>query len=72
VKESKIFLTEKQARLLLRCTIFGYDHLQQFLRHDDWDCELNKKEKHNSMKSDREFLKAYKMLLRKLNSKKEK
>jgi len=58
----KVELTQKQAENILWCLGSGYQVLQEFLRHDEWDCEMTKKEKYNSMQNDRLILKAIQTL----------
>jgi hypothetical protein len=63
---TKIFFTRAQVLELKRCIVGGLDHLQQFLRHVDWDEGLSKAERHKCMSTDRRYEKAIWLLDQKL------
>jgi len=57
----QIELTDGQAKLIEWALESGLDQHEKFLRHDDWDDCMTKKEVYEASWSDRKFKKAIKL-----------
>ena len=58
MSKMKISLTKNQFELICWSLNVAIDQHQKFLRHDDWDFGMTKKDRYQAMKTDRDLIKA--------------
>lgn len=58
MKTLRVSLTVHQAELVLWACEAGLEQHEKFVRHDNWDYDMTKKERHHWMASDRKFERA--------------